>query len=97
MGVTDFVKEGNWTKNLFEKGLDHTDWETSVLVHFDNFVKGFAQWSEGQAEVLIMVKRVNITYKALLIILVPSVDFLENIFLDFGRVDITIDRTNNLR
>ena len=97
MGVTDLVKEGNWTKNLFEKGLNHADWETSVFVHFDNFVKGFAQWSEGQTKMFIVVEWMNITYKALLIILVATIDFLENVFLDFGRVDITIDGTNNLR
>lgn len=82
---------------MFKKGLDHFDWKATELVHFDNFVKGFAKWSEGETEVVVMVEWVNVPHKAFLIISVAGVDFFEDIFLDFGGLDVSIDGTNNLR
>lgn len=66
------------------------------MVHFDDFIERLAEGSENQAEMFVVVEGVDVPYQSLVIVFVAGVDFLENVFLYFGGLDVAVDWSDNL-
>lgn len=88
VSVSQSMNEGNRFEDLFEKGLDQFKWKASVIILLDELIKRSPERFEDQAEVSSMIERVFISYDSFLILLITSVDVLDDFLLDAGRLNI---------
>lgn len=88
MSVSQPMNEGDRLEDLFEKGLDQFKWKASVIILLDEFIERSPERLEDQAEVTSMIERVFIPYDSFLILLIASVDALDDFLLDARRFNI---------
>jgi hypothetical protein len=84
-------------QDLPKEGLDSLDGKASVVIFFNELIKGGAERVEDQAEVTSMEERVLIPYDSFLVFFIASVDALQDLLLDSGGLNVFGNGFNNLR
>ena len=91
------MHEGDRPEYLSEEWLDGLDGKAAIVVVFDELIKRWSERIEDEAEVTIVIERMLISNDALLILLIPSVDVLQDLFLDKRWLNVLGNRSDNLR
>lgn len=97
MRVSESVHEGYGFEYLSEEWLEDLDGKAAIVIFFDELIKRGSQGVEHQAEVTIVVKGMLISNDTLFILLIASVDVLQDLFFNAGWLDVFGHRSYDLR